>query len=75
MEPNVHARGGGKDLARQGRDCMARLAAQHEVRQLRQGVEGVGAGGELSADEAEALRRWVDVHRRRSGAAEGQPGP
>ena len=71
----VQARGGGKDLARQGRDCMARLAAQHEVRQLRKGVEGVGAGGDLSADEADALRRWVDVHRRRSGAAEGQPGP
>lgn len=78
LAANLHARGAGKDLERQGRDCIARLAGQHEVRQLRDGVEGVVAGGEardLSADEAEALRRWVDVHRRRSGAAEGRPGP
>src|SRR5262245_20252667 len=75
---NLQARGAGKDLDRQGRDCIARLAAQHEVRRLREGVDEVAAAGEardLSADEAEALRRWVDVHRRRSGAAEGRPGP
>lgn len=74
----LRARGGGKDLERQGRDCIARLAAQHEVRQLRKGVDGVVSAGEsrdLSADEAEALRRWVEVHRRRSGGTDGRPGP
>ena len=25
--------------------------------------------------EAEALRRWVEVHRRRAGTADGRPGP
>jgi hypothetical protein len=69
----LRARGAGKDLLRQGRDCIARLAAQHEARRLREGLDRAAGpsaeGRELGADEGEMLRRWVEFHRRRSAGA------
>jgi DNA primase len=64
----MRARGAGKDLARQGRDCLARLASQLEGRLLRDGLDSVAD----AADEGEMLRRWVDFHRRRTARS---PGP
>jgi DNA primase len=69
----LRARGAGKDLLRQGRDCISRLSAQLEARRLRDGLDSVAGpaaeGRELKPDEGEMLRRWVEFHRRRSAGA------
>ena len=68
---SLRERGTSKDLERQGRDCMDRLAAQHESRRLGAGLDELGGrkaeGRELNPDEGEMLRRWVEFHKRRSG--------
>ena len=67
------SRSEGKDLEKQGRDCIARLASQHEARALREGLDGIGDGAsehrELNPEEGDVLRRLVDFHRRRSAGA------
>jgi DNA primase len=64
------ARAEGKDLAAQGRDCISRLAEQHEFRGLREGLDGLGEGtgdpSELGPEEGELLRKLVEFHRRRA---------
>jgi len=67
------SRGVGKNLERQGRDCMAKLAAQHEGRALREGLDAVADPSKerraLEPDEGEILRRWQEFHRRRAAGA------
>jgi DNA primase len=69
----LRARGAGKDLLGQGRDCIQRLTTQHEARRLREGLDQVAGPAaerrELNSDEGEMLRRWVEFHRRRSAGA------
>jgi DNA primase len=69
------ATGTERDLERQGRDCMNRLAAQHEAQQLLAGQEILAEADaqrrELRSDEADALRQWVEFHRRRAVPAPG----
>jgi DNA primase len=63
----------GKDLVQQGRDCIARLAAQHEARQLREGLDGIAEGSNdrraLNEEEGDVLRRMVEFHRRRASGS------
>ena len=67
----LRSRGVGKSLDRQGRDCIGRLAEQHESRRLREGLSHVaetpGPGQDPCAGQDEILRRWVEFHRRRAG--------
>jgi DNA primase len=64
------ARGLGKDLLGQGRDCLARLVARHEADGLRQGLGALDDPSaqrrEMRPEEGDMLRRWVEFHRRRA---------
>jgi DNA primase len=64
------SRSEGKDLATQGRDCIARLAGQHEARALREGQVWMADPSEsrrgLLPEEDDSLRRDIEFHRRRA---------
>ncbi len=57
----------GKDLLRQGRDCLERLGAMHEERQVHEGLKRATT----PAEQEDLLRRLVEIHRRRSVSPRG----
>ena len=57
--------GEGKDLERQGRDCIRRMRARLENRRLQEDLRRA----DEAADEDLALLRLVELHQRRAGSA------
>jgi hypothetical protein len=71
LAASLRSRGDGKDLLRQGRDCLGRLLARLEQVRLAdslvENLDPTERTRPLRTDENERLRAWTELHRRRAG--------